>query len=229
MATYVLCHGGWTGGWQWREVATLLRHEGHTVFTPTFTGSGERSHLASPDIDLNTYIQDIVMVLKYEDLHDVILVGYSLSGLAITGAAEQAAERLSHLVYVDAYVLRDGESLADQLGPQIMAGLEQQAEQYGEGWRLPHDPPDADRRTDQPVGPVYTRLSLENPDAAGLPRTFIYCTEGAQDIGPLHGPIDEAAERAERSDDWRYRELDTGHMPMWTEPEKLVDLLLEVA
>ena len=233
MANFILCHGGWAGGWQWQEVASMLRVDGHEVFTPTFTGLGERVHLANPEIDLYTHIQDILMVLKYEDLRDVILVGYSISGPVITGVAEKAVDRLGQLVYLDAYLLDDGQSVADQVGPEIMAGLEQAAKMYGDGWRLPHDPPDADqpdvdRHTDQPLKPVLTPLKVKNPEAALLPRTFIYCTQGAQDIGPLHLPIDQAAENAKVNENWRYRELNTGHMPMWTEPQELVNLLLEV-
>lgn len=229
MTSFVLCHGGWAGGWQWQEVASLLRAAGHKVFTPTFTGLGERVHLAHPDIDLFTYIQDILMVLKYEDLHGVVLLGYSISGPVITGVAEEAVERIGHLVYLDAYVLDDGQSVADQVGPEIMAGIAQAAQMYGDGWRIPHDPPDADRRTDQALKPVLTPLAIKNPAAAELPRTFIYCTQGAQDIGPLHISIAQAAEKAKIDDHWRYRELNTGHMPMWTTPQALVDLLLELA
>lgn len=229
MATYVLCQGGWAGGWQWKEVATLLRATGHNVYTPTFTGLGERVHLAHPDIDLHTHIEDILMVLHYEDLHEVILVGYSGSGPVISGVAEKAAEQIGHLVYLDAFVLTDGQSMADQLDPGIMSGLEEAAQQFGDGWLIPHDPPDADRRTPQPLKPIVTRLTLQNPAAAALPRTFIYCTEGAQDIGPLHQPMTQAAAMAKSDNTWRYRELKTGHLPMWTMPRELVDLLLELA
>jgi len=229
MAAYVLCHGGWAGGWQWDEVASLLRSAGHRVFTPTLTGLGERVHLANPEIDLNTHIQDIRMVLKYENLHDIVLLGYSLSGTVITGVAEKAPERIGHLVYLDAFVLGDGQSLADQLGPEIMDSMEQSAQLYGDGWRVPHDPPDADRRTDQPLKPALTPLAVKNPAAAALPRTFIYCARGAQDIGPIHLPIAQAAEKAKIDDHWRYRELNTGHTPMWTAPKELAALLLEVA
>ncbi len=228
MATFVLCHGGWAGGWQWHEVATLLRAAGHEVFTPTFTGLGERAHLANPDVDLNTYIEDILMVLKYEDLRNVILLGYSISGAVVTGVAEEAAERIGHLVYLDAYVLEDGQSVADQLGEEIMVGLQQVAHMYGDGWRVPHDPPDADRRTDQSIRPILNHLKIGNPAAAKLPRTFIYCTQGAQDIGSLHYPLAQAAKKAKVDDKWRYHELNTGHTPMWTKPQELVNLLLEL-
>ena len=228
MATYVLCQGGWAGGWQWQEVASLLRADGHVVYTPTFTGLGERVHLAHPDIDLHTHIKDVLMMLKYEDLQDVTLVGYSGSGPVISGVAEKAAERIGHLVYLDAFVLEDGQSMADQLDPAIVAGLKEAAQRYGDGWRLPHDPPDADRRTDQPLKPILTRLVIDNPAAAALPRTFLHCPHGAQHIGPLHAPIARAAARAHASVRWRYRELNTGHIPIWTAPRMLAELLLEL-
>ena len=163
MATFVLVHGGWAGGWQWREVASLLRAAGHEVFTPTLTGLGERVHLASPDVGLDTHIQDILMVLAYEELRDVILVGYSYSGMVITGVAERAPERLAHLVYLDAYVPRDGESLLDMLGPDAAAFIEQAAQAHGDGWRIPHDPPDAPRRTPHPLKTGQQPVSLTNP------------------------------------------------------------------
>ncbi len=229
MATYVLCHGGWSGGWQWRDMATRLRAAGHDVYTPTFTGLGERVHLASREVDLHTYIQDILMVLKYENLHDVVLLGYSISGAVISGVAEAATDRIGQLVYLDAYVLRDGESIADQIGADITGALQHTADLVGDGWWLPHDPPDADRRTNQSLVPVLTPLALKNPAVEALPRTFIYCTRGAQDIGPLHLPIAQAAERAKADPHWRYRELDSGHMPMWEMPQELADLLVELA
>lgn len=229
MATFVLVHGGWAGGWQMREVATRLRAAGHEVFTPTLTGLGERVHLASPDIDLETHIQDIVMVLEYEDLYDVILMGYSYSGLVVTAVAERVPDRLAQLVYLDAYVPRDGESLAALLGPETVGFLEQVAQAYGDGWRLPHDPPDAPRRTPQPIKPLYQVVSVANPAAARLPRTFIYCTQEKEAMGPVGAPITQAAARARADSRWRYRELDTGHIPYETAPQELAEILLELA
>src|SRR5688572_12471656 len=111
MATFVLVHGGWDGGWAWRSVAKDLQAAGHEVFTPTLTGSGERVHLASPEIGLDTHIQDIVNVLRFENLSDVLLVGHSYGGMVITGVAEQMPERIDQLIYLDAFAPRDGESL----------------------------------------------------------------------------------------------------------------------
>ncbi len=229
MATYLLVHGGWAGGWQWREVATRLRAAGHDVYTPTLTGLGERVHLANPEIDLETHIQDILMVLAYEDLHDVILVGYSYSGMVVTAVAERAPERLAHLVYLDAFVPGDGESLSALIGPELTAFLEQVARDYGDGWRLPHDPPDAPRRTPQPIKPMYQTVAVANPAAAAIPRTFIYCTQEKEVMGPMGIPLMQAATRAKADDRWRYRELNTGHIPVETTPQELADLLLEVA
>jgi pimeloyl-ACP methyl ester carboxylesterase len=229
MATFVLVHGGWAGGWHWREVASSLRAAGHDVFTPTLTGLGERVHLASPEIGLDTHIQDILMVLEYEELRDVILVGYSYSGMVITGVAERAPDRLAHLVYLDAYVPQDGESLLDMLGPGVAAFIEQAAQAYGDGWRIPHNPPDAPRRTPHPLKTGQQPVSVTNPSAAALPRTFIYCIHDKDTMGPVGLPITQAAERARSDSRWRYRELQTGHSPWETAPRELASLLLEVA
>src|SRR5689334_15631432 len=117
MANYLLVHGAWHGGWCWRRVVPLLRAAGHEVFTPTLTGLGERVHLLTRDVGLDTHAQDVIGVLEYEDLRDVVLVGHSYGGMVITAVAERAAERLAHLVYLDAFVPRDGQSQMDLLGP----------------------------------------------------------------------------------------------------------------
>jgi pimeloyl-ACP methyl ester carboxylesterase len=228
MATFLLVHGGWAGGWQWREVASLLRAAGHDVFTPTLTGLGERVHLASLDVGLDTHIQDILMVLEYEELRDVILVGYSYSGMVITGVAERVADRLAHLVYLDAFVPQDGESMLDILGPGVATFIEQAAQAYGDGWRIPHDPPDAPRRTPHPLKTGQQPVTVTSPAAAALPRTFIYCTQDKEAMGPLGVPITQAAERAKSDARWRYRELQTGHSPWETAPRELASLLLEI-
>ena len=119
MATYVLVHGGGHGGWCYQRVARLLRSSGHDVYTPTLSGLGERSNLLSPDIDLDLHVRDVVAVLHYEDLHDVILVGHSYGGMVITGAADRAADRIGRVVYLDAANPENGQSLVDVAGPII--------------------------------------------------------------------------------------------------------------
>ncbi len=226
MATYVLVHGGWAGGWYWRPVARLLQAAGHEVFTPTLTGIGERVHLAHPDIDLALHIEDVVNVLRYEDLQAVVLVGYSYGGMVITGVAERVPDRLARLVYLDAFVPEDGQSLADLLGPAVMASFEEQARLLGQGWGVPHNPPDADRRTNHPFKTFTQPLTLRSPTASQLPRAFINCTDKA-DIPPF-APLVRAAARA-RAEGWAYHELPSGHTPMQTMPQHLADLLLTLA
>src|SRR5215217_4445865 len=134
MAVFVLVHGGWHGGWCWRKLLPHLVAAGHTAFTPTLTGLGERAHLLSPAIRLETHIQDVLGVMAFEDLRDVVLVGHSMAGTVITGVAGRAADRLGHLVYLDASVPRDGESDVDCVRPGERAWLEGRA--AVDGWAI---------------------------------------------------------------------------------------------
>ena len=113
MTTFVLLHGAFHGGWCWARVAPILRAAGHTVFTPTQTGLGERAHLLHPGITLTTFVDDVVGVLETEELTDVVLVGHSFGGAAITGAAERVKHRLRHLVYLDSAIPQSGRSPLD--------------------------------------------------------------------------------------------------------------------
>lgn len=229
--TYVLVPGGWSGGWQWRSAARLLQAEGHEVFAVTLTGLGERWHLASPDINLTTHVEDVANLLRFEQLDQVILAGHSYGGMVITGVAEQVPERLAHLVYVDAFVPEDGQTLFDILGPEIRAQFESAARKHGEGWRIPYDPPDGPdthRRTPLPMGVLDEPIKVGDPRAAKLPRTYIACTDTLTDLGDLGQPLVDAAAQARTDSRWRYRELPTGHTPMETMPRELAGLLLEL-
>ena len=133
-ATYVLVHGGGHGGWCYQKVARRLRTMGHEVHTPTMTGLGERAHLMAPDIDLDLQIEDIVALLRFEGLREVILVGHSYGGMVITGVADRAADRVGHVVYLDAANPEDGQSLEDVAGP--MMSLARQAGRTVDGIEL---------------------------------------------------------------------------------------------
>ena len=232
MATFVLCHGGWGGSWQWRTVAELLWVMGHKVFTPTFTGLGERVHLANPDVDLNTFITDIVNVVLFEELYDVVLVGYSYSGMVITGVADRIPDRISHLVYLDAVVPQDGQSLTDLLGPEIEAQVLAAIEHQGDGWKVPHisisSKPSDPRMTPQPSKTGTQPVTLQNPAARSLPRSFIYCTEG-KDTLLMEPAVKQAAETAKSDIGWKYYELQTDHHPMENIPQELAGLLSTIA
>ena len=137
MTTFVLVHGGWTGGWRWQHARRSLTAAGHEVFTPTLTGMGERVHLAQPGIDLQTHILDVVNVLEAEDLRDTVLAGHSYGGMVITGVAERVPERLAHLVYLDAFLPQDGETLLDLLQPQARQITDDALHRSPDGWRIP--------------------------------------------------------------------------------------------
>ena len=113
MATFVVCHGAWSAGWAWRKMRPLMKDAGHTLITPTYTGLGERGHLASPAVDLELHIRDVTAVLEFEDLTDVVLIGHSYGGMVATGVADRAGARIAQLVYLDAFVPQDGQSLFD--------------------------------------------------------------------------------------------------------------------
>lgn len=236
MTTYILVHGAWHGGWCWKRVVRLLRGAGHEVLTPTLTGLGEREHLLSADIGLDTHVNDVLGVLKYEDLRNVVLVGHSYGGMVIAGVAEKAAERIAHMVYLDAFVPGDGQSLVDFQPPEVLAGFKKKVLGEGDGYKLPSFSAEAfGLRNEEDLAWVRPRLNphpfktkldavhLSSPRAAAIPRTYIHCSnrEG--------GPFVQFAERFRNDSSWQYREIATGHDAMITEPEKLTDLLLELA
>ncbi len=235
MSNILLVHGAWHGGWCWKRVARILRAAGHEVFTPTLTGLGEREHLLNADVRLDTHIQDVLGVLNYEDLRDVVLVGHSYGGMVIAGVAERAAERLAHLVYLDAFVPGDGQSLADFQPPEVLAMFHEKTRTEGDGYKLPSFPAEVFGVTNEDdlawvkprlnPHPLKTKLDavrLTNPKAAEIPRTYIYCNN------PAVGPFGQFAERLRCDESWQYMELATGHDAMITEPKKLADLLLEI-
>jgi pimeloyl-ACP methyl ester carboxylesterase len=226
MATLVLVHGGWDGGWAWRGVADLLTAAGHGVFRPSLTGAGERVHLATPDVGLHTHIDDIVNLLVYERLTEVVLVGISYGGMVISGVAERAPERLRQLIYLDAFVPSDGKSTLDLVDPALGQGLVQMAQSYGDGWRIPHSPPDADRRTDMLLKSLQEPLELGNTRAAALPHTYVQFTDKAP--GDFTRPLMQQMAARAQVLGWRYHEMPFSHWPLLDKPHELVTLLLEL-
>ena len=218
MTTFVLVHGGWTGGWRWQEVGGRLRAAGHDVYTPTLTGMGERIHLAQPGIDLQMHVLDIVNMLAAEDLHDVVLAGHSYGGVVITGVAEQAPERLAHLIYMDAFVPQDGESLLDVLQPEARRMTEDALRRSPDGWRIRWPgstsadpwPPPTPRYSPQPWKTFSQPLAVTNPLAAALPRTYVRCLLDKAPGGFEALALNPSWERA-KAGGWRLRELAAPH------------------
>ena len=189
MATFVLVHGGWHGGWCWQKVVPFLEAAGHEVYAPTLTGLAERASELSPDVGLDTHIQDIVGLLEEKNLQGVILVGHSYGGMVITGVVDRVPERIAHLVYLDTFVPRDGESIADVV-PLLKYVLRKQAQAHGDGWRVDSHgtygvTTEPDRSwvlsnvTAQPLKSLEQPLHLKNPAiVSAKPRTHINCTGG---------------------------------------------------
>lgn len=166
---YVLVHGAWAGGWEWKKLGEALRKDGQEVYRPTLTGQGERVHLATPNVDLNMHIQDIVNLILWDDLHDIVLVGHSYGGMVITGVADQVPGRIKHIIYVDAFLPEDGESvfssMPDRPRPQIKDGYFALGD--FDNKPIPHVVPQSEKTFSQPI-------SLHHQDVARkLPTTYI--------------------------------------------------------
>ncbi len=234
MATFLICHGAWSAGWAWKKVRPLLRAAGHEVFTPTYTGLGERAHLASRSITLDTHIADVLGVIECEDLSDIVLVGHSYGGMVATGVADRARERIARLVYLDAFVPESGQSLFDLVPPQVRARRQEAAPVQGDGWLVQPNPSPPDtapedmawitpRRRWQPIGTFAQALTLKNADP-GLPRTYIYCSR----ITP-EDTFGQFARRFRSDPAWQFFEIDASHSPNVTAPEALARILHQVA
>jgi len=239
MATYVLVPGAWLGGWAWQDVAASLRENGHDVYPITLTGLGERIHLARPEIDLDTHITDVVNVITWNDLDEVILAGHSYAGIVITGVADRIPRRLSQLVYVDSAPLPDGMAMVDLFPPEALAGMQETVDRFGDGWRLPFPGfaalaagssldglGDEERllveaKAEAQPWLTYTQpLRLSNEEPISYGQVVIACDDmrglveaGVPEIMPM------------TQEPWRYIEMQTGHWPMFSAPEELAALL----
>jgi len=233
MATFVLAHGAWSGGWSWKKIRLRLRARGHEVFTPTYTGLGERAHLAGPEVGLETHIQDLLGVLEYEDLSDVILLGHSYGGMVVSGAADRAPERIRRVVYLDAFAPREGQSVFDLVGLEERARRLEIAKTLGGGWKLPPNPPPDDTSAEDLawVTPRRVPLSLkafEQPlKLTGaldkLPKSYIYCTRARP--GDVFRQFRERAQQ----EGWQCFDLDASHSPNITAPDALAEMLEAIA
>jgi len=242
---FVLVHGAWHGGWCWRLVADRLRAMGHRVFTPTMTGLGERAHLLSADISLETHIQDVLGVIEAEELDGFTLMVHSYGGMIITGVADTLRERLAHVSYLDAVFPRDGRSMIETRDYDTSAAAEAAREAVRnmskDGISLNSPPPGvfgipsedeeltdwaARRLTPHPMQTWLDSIELKNGGSDGLSRSYIHCNQPALQQSSF--PDNYLKFRDDPT--WvTVKTLPTGHNAMMTMPDAVVDLLLEVS
>jgi pimeloyl-ACP methyl ester carboxylesterase len=231
--TFLLVHGAWHGGWCWRRVADLLEKKGHKVFTPTMTGLGERSHLLDPKVNLATHITDIVNVIKWENLTDIVLVGHSYGGMIISGVAEQARDAIGSIVFLDAFVPENGDSLAakaskpvrDAIGPLVEKGeiamkpvpaavfrVNEKDRAWVDGKCTPH-----------PLATLTDKITLTGARDQVAKKAYIRAK------GYPSEPFDGYHDRLKANVAWRVYELPSGHDVMVDMPDQLSGILVQVA
>lgn len=227
----VLVHGGWCGAWHWEDVAAALRQLGGDVYAPTLTGMAERGGEATPETGLDAHVADVVAVLDGNGLREAVVVGHSYGGMVISGAAHERPDRIAELVYLDAWVPKDGESLATILGPEFVAAAEAAADRAGTpsmvpplfdvedavGWTGERAEAFAARRSPQPIRSMYDPISA---NGRLMPRrSFVYCSERSL------GMFESYAEAARSSPDWRYFELPSPHDAVHAMPAAVVGII----
>jgi pimeloyl-ACP methyl ester carboxylesterase len=235
MATFVLVHGAWRGGWVWKRVRKELARRGeHEVFTPTLTGCGDRSHLLAPSNDLETHIADVANLIRWEELDDVVLCGHSYAGCVVTGVADRLPERVRSLIYLDAFVPEDGQSLHDTLPPEQRAAQVDGARLHGEGWRVAPIPAEffnaasEDRAwvnaqgTDQSLATFAQRLELLGGIRKIRDVRYVLATDFPA------SPFPQFYEKAQARS-WRTYTVACGHDVMLARPKEIADILLDAA
>ena len=230
-ATFVLVHGAWSGGWCYHKVAARLRAQGYAVFTPTLTGQGERSHLLAGTINLSLHIEDVLNVFHYENLNDVVLAGHSYGGMVITGVADRIAKRIAALVYLDAFLPEDGQSLFDINIPANTQRFIANAGSIG-GLAVPAPPAaffnvnaaDAARvdalATPFPLGAFTEKIRLTGARKTIAKRVYVHGT-----VLPRESPFKPFYERTKGDPAWQVHTLACGHDVMLDEPERVSEIL----
>ena len=229
--TFLLIHGAWHGGWCWRRVADRLRARGQTVFTPTLTGQGERAHLLHPNIDLSLHVADVLGVVKCERLNDIVLVGHSYGGCVISGVAEAVGEKIRSIVFLDAFIPDNGESLFDVVQPAVKEVIQGVLDR-GETTVPVRDAAvfkvnEKDRAwvdslaTRQPIGTMTEKIKLTGARDRIAKKIYIRAS------GYPNVSFDKAFARVKADRGWRVYEVPCGHDVMIDEPDRLTDILLE--
>ena len=230
--TFVLVHGAWGGGWHWRRVADRLRSRGHAVFAPTLTGLGERAHQLHPGVDLSLHIADVLGVLRYESLDDIVLVGHSYGGFVVSGVAEAFPGKIRSIVFLDAFVPNDGEALVDIVQPavqEVIRGAQTRGDSTvpvrdAAAFRMNEkDRAWADSLANpQPIETFIQKIRLTGARERVAKKTYIRA------IGYPNVSFDKFYERAKADPSWRTYEVNCGHHIMIDEPDRLTEILLEI-
>ncbi|MBW3603590.1 MAG: alpha/beta hydrolase [Actinobacteria bacterium] len=245
MKTYVLVGGAWIGAWAWAEVTRRLRSRGHDVHPVTLTGLGEREHLGGPDVNLDVHITDVVKVIDYEDLHDVVLVGHSYAGIVVEGVGDRRSDRITTVVYVDTAPLGDGAASVDFYPPDARTALEAVVREQGDGWRLPFPGIEqlgqqaslaglddaalrllSTRATSHPFGTYTQPLRLTGSEVS-YRRRAIVCSDGGFTVAQIRAALasdDPGMFVVYAGPGWEFDELHTGHWPMLSMPEELAEV-----
>jgi pimeloyl-ACP methyl ester carboxylesterase len=234
MSTYVLVHGAWRGGWVWKRVRKQLQARGHEVFNPTLTGVGERSHLLTPQVNLETHITDVTNLIRWEELTGIVLCGHSYGGCVGTGVANRIPEKIGALVYVDAFVPGDGQSLHDTLPAESRNEQIEAAKKVGDGWKTPPIPPEVfnvnpvdrdwmDRQsTPHPLACFQQPLRLNG--AINEIKNVAYILATGWSPSPFPQFFDKAKAKG-----WKTLTMPCGHDVMLDQPEELTGELLKFA
>ena len=231
---FLLIHGAWHGAWVWNEISEILRYQGHSVSTPTLTGLGEKKHLLSSKITIETFIEDVVNHIVFENLNNIILVGHSFAGSVISGVADRLKDRIKKLIYFDAMILIDGQKPFDISPKEIVKQRIELAKKFGNNISIPAPSADAfgvfdikksllleEKLTPHPLSAFQSKLILKNEVGNGIPLSYIFCTK------PVYKSL-ESSREVVRKMKWPIFELNAGHDAMLTHPKETLNLLMKI-
>ena len=231
---FLLIHGAWHGGWVWNEISEILRYQRYSVSTPTLTGLGEKKHLLSSKITIETFIEDVVNHIIFEDLNNIILVGHSFAGSVISGVADRLKDRIQKLIYFDAMILIDGQKPFDITPKETVEQRIELAKKFGNNISIPAPSADAfgvfdikksllleEKLTPHPLSAFQSKLILKNEIGNGIPLSYIFCKK------PVYKSL-ESSREVVRKMKWPIFELNAGHDAMLTHPKETLNLLMKI-
>ena len=231
---FLLIHGAWHGGWVWNEISEILRYQRYSVSTPTLTGLGEKKHLLSSKITIETFIEDVVNHIIFENLNNIILVGHSFAGSVISGVADRLKDRIQKLIYFDAMILIDGQKPFDITPKETVEQRIELAKKFGNNISIPAPSTDAfgvfdikksllleEKLTPHPLSAFQSKLILKNEVGNGIPLSYIFCTK------PIYKSL-ESSREVVRKMKWPIFELNAGHDAMLTHPKETLNLLMKI-